>query len=244
MAKGKKVSRKKLLKEPDEILTTTARLFQFAVRHRYPLLGGLAGLILIVAVVSAVRYHAASRENESFAALQLAWQTYQEQRQDADAQAAFEAVRDDFETLLDRYEGTAGANYGKLVFADISFDAGEPERSIALYQEALEEFDAPEIRNRILNGLAYAFEAQGDLPAAVRNLEQILDSEAPVFKPQARYNLGRLYGELGDPGKSRTAFETLLTENPDSLYAAMVRERLAAEAPPAAALSDPQRPGD
>jgi len=232
MAKKKKISRKKLLKEPDEILTTTARLFQFAVRYRYPLLGGLAGLILVVLVVTAVRYHSFAREGESYASLQSAWQQYQERRQTDDPAAAYAAVQSEFETLLDRYAGTTGAKYATLVFADISLDAGKTDRAIALYQKALDDLQAPAIRNRVLNGLAYAYEAQGDLPAAIRHFEQILAGSTSAFKAEARYNLGRLLADLGRTAESRTAFETLLAENPDSLYAGMIRERLAAGGTP------------
>lgn len=233
MAKGKKISRKQLLKEPDEILTTTARLFQFAVRHRYPLLGALGGLILIVLVVSAVRYHAIAKENESFAALQAAWQNYQQQVQATDSQTAYATVESEFETLVDRFGGTPGGKYGILVFADISFEAGRIERAVTLYRQALEVFELPEIRNRVLNDLGYAHEARGDLQAAVRQFEQILDGSAAAFKEEARFNVGRLYAELGDRQASRAAFEALLAENPNSVYAGMVRERLAAIPPPA-----------
>lgn len=244
MAKGKKISRKQLLKEPDEILTTTARLFQFTLRHRYPILFALAGLILIVLVVSAVRYHRIARENESFAVMQVAWQNYRQQEQAADAQTAYQAVAADFEALLKRFEGTTGAKYGKLVFADISFEAGKTDQAIALYQEALDDVEAPEIRNRILNGLAYAYEARGDAEAAIEHWRRILAGRSPAFQAEARFNLGRLYAELGDTEESRAAFETLLAENPDSLYATMVRERLATGGSTEEGASAPEPSGD
>jgi tetratricopeptide (TPR) repeat protein len=244
MAKKKKISRKQLLKEPDEILTTTARIFQFAVRYRYPLLGALGGLILIVVVISAVRYHAIARENDSFAGLQTAWQNYRQQAQNTDPQTAYQSVESEFEALLDRFGGVRGGKFATLVFADISFEAGRIDRALELYQQALEDLEVPEIRNRIHNAMGYAYEAKGDLPAAVRQFEQVLGGSAAAFQEEARYNLGRLYADLGKPRESRTAYETLLAENPNTMYAGMIREQLATNLSVDAAASPPQAPGN
>jgi ABC-type enterochelin transport system permease subunit len=69
MAIKKKVSRKQLLKEPDEFLTLSARLFQFVVKNKYQMLAALGGVILIVLTVSGWSYHSRQRANESLAQL-------------------------------------------------------------------------------------------------------------------------------------------------------------------------------
>ena len=102
MATKKKVSRKKLLKEPDEFLTLSARLFQFVVKHKFQMLAVLGGVILIVLAVSGWRYYSHQRANESLAQLQKSWNRYENLRnaQDKDPVLAFQEVRAEFEQLI------------------------------------------------------------------------------------------------------------------------------------------------
>ena len=51
MAKRKKKTRKQLLKEPDEFITFTAKVFRFAINYKYQLFGILVGLITVIVLV-------------------------------------------------------------------------------------------------------------------------------------------------------------------------------------------------
>ena len=50
------VSRKKLLKEPDEFFTISGKVIQFGTRFRKELLIGACALLVLVAGISAMRY--------------------------------------------------------------------------------------------------------------------------------------------------------------------------------------------
>ena len=57
--------------------------------------------------------------------------------------------------------------------------------------------------------------------------ERIANSDNPVAQDVALFNLGRLYAELGDADKSRTAYRRLISEFQESVYYELVNEKLA-----------------
>jgi tetratricopeptide (TPR) repeat protein len=227
MAIKKKVSRKKLLKEPDEFLTLSARLFQFVVKHKFQMLAVLGGVILIVLAVSGWRYRSHQRANESLAQLQKSWNRYQTLRngQDKDPVLAFQEVRAEFEQLIADSGDEPGGKMARVIFADICFDAGQADKAIALYKSALEDFKQPFYKDQILNGLGYAYEAKKEYTTALEYFEKISEGSDPVLKAEALFNMGRLYAALGNTEKSQQAYQKIVTDSPQSFYAELAKER-------------------
>ncbi|MGW8188259.1 MAG: tetratricopeptide repeat protein, partial [Desulfobacterales bacterium] len=215
------------LKEPDEFLTLSARLFQFVVKHKFQMLAVLGGVILIVLAVSGWRYHSRQRANESLAQLQKSWNRYQTLRngQDKDPVLAFQEVRAEFEQLIADSGDEPGGKMARVIFADICFDAGEADKAIALYKSALEDFKQPFYRDQILNGLGYAYEAKKEYNTALEYFEKISEGSDPVLKAEALYNMGRLYAALGATEKSQQAYQKIVTDSPQSFYAELAKER-------------------
>ena len=56
MAERKKVSRKKLLKEPDEFITFSGRMFQFVMKHKTQLTYAVSIVVALIAVLSGYRF--------------------------------------------------------------------------------------------------------------------------------------------------------------------------------------------
>ncbi|MGB7920076.1 MAG: tetratricopeptide repeat protein [Desulfobacterales bacterium] len=227
MAIKKKVSRKQLLKEPDEFLTLSARLFQFVVKNKYQMLAALGGVILIVLTVSGWSYHTRQRANESLAQLQKSWNRYETLRngKDKDPVLAYQEVRTEFEQLIAESGDKPGGKLARVIFADISYDAGEADKAIALYQSALEDFTQPFYRDQILNGLGYAYEAKKEYETALEYFGKISVGNDPVLKAEALFNMGRLYAALGNTEKSQQAYQKIVADSPQSFYAELAKER-------------------
>lgn len=240
MAIKKKVSRKQLLKEPDEFLTLSARLFQFVVKNKYQMLAALGGVILIVLTVSGWSYHTRQRANESLAQLQKSWNRYETLRngKDKDPVLAYQEVRTEFEQLIAESGDKPGGKLARVIFADISYDAGEADKAIALYQSALEDFTQPFYRDQILNGLGYAYEAKKEYETALEYFGKISVGSDPVLKAEALFNMGRLYAALGNTEKSQQAYQKIVADSPQSFYAELAKERAGNKAVEPAASSN------
>ena len=112
-----------------------------------------------------------------------------------------------------------------MILANISFNAGEPDKAIALYKAALEDFNEPFYRGQIWNGLGYAYETKNDLSKAAEYFESTAAGANEILKGEALFNLGRIYSALGNNEKSLGAYQRVITDHPDSLYADLARER-------------------
>jgi tetratricopeptide (TPR) repeat protein len=224
MAKKKKISRKKLLKEPDEFLTFSARLFQYTLEHKYQLLAALGGIVAVVLIVTGIQFYSLQRSKEAFALLEKSRARYEKLLGEKDAQTAYEEVKSDFEHILDKYGNKVGGKLARVMFADICYRAENLDQAIFLYEKALADFQDPFIRNSIFSGLAYAHEKKQAYEKAAEYFEKIAASADPVLKGEALFNIGRLYAALGDHEKSQTAYQQLVAEQPDSIYIDLVKE--------------------
>ena len=227
--KAKKITRKQLLHEPDEFLTQSGRLFKYAVEHKYQLLGVLGGIIALVLIISGFRYTSLKKADEAFARLEKGRTKYEALLAEKGPQQAYEQVREDFQKLLQRFSGQTGGKFARVIFADICYRGGHPDEAIALYNAALADFDDPFYRHTILNGLGYAYEQKQDLQQAVAYFQQVAAAPNSVLKAEALFNAGRLYAALGEAEKSNQSFRQLTSEQPDSLYAELARERIGGE---------------
>ena len=223
--KTKKVTRKQLLKEPDEFLTISSRLLQFCLTYKYQLLAALGGIVVIVLAVSGIRYYAQQRANDALASLEMGRLKYQSLMAQGDARQAYLGVKEDFERILADYSGKMGAKLAQVYYAGICYHGGEPDKAIGLYQEALNDFEDSFYRNMIFNGLAYVYEEKKDLQKATEYFEKINAGTDPGYKSDALYNLGRLYAALGDNQKSKAAYQEMISANLESIYIDLAKER-------------------
>ena len=220
-------ARKRTLNQPDEFVTVSSKILKF-VAERKVAVGSILGIIAAVGIIIAVTCFFLNRaENKAFAMLNNAVMKYKASLNDKGTAEALKDVNEDFQHILDKYSQRRGGKLTGVVFANICFDAGEFDRSISLYEKAMENFaDQPAIKNLVLNGLGYAHEAENEYETAAGYFEMIASASNPVMKSDAFFNLGRLYGLTGDMDKSRAAYEKIISDYPKSIYIDLVREKI------------------
>jgi tetratricopeptide (TPR) repeat protein len=226
MAKRKKVTRKQLLKEPDEFLTFSAKTFNFVVKYKVQALGAIGGLILIVLAISGFSYYSHKQASQAVAQLQKSWKLYESLRNEKGPAEAYQTVGPEFDKILSDHGRQPGGKAARVIFANIAYNGGDADKAITLYKAALEDFEDPFYRGQILNGLGYAYEAKKDLEKSSEYFETTAAGNSEVLKGEALFNLGRLYGTLGNLEKSMDAYQKVISDYPDSLYADMARERI------------------
>ena len=225
--KKKKITRKQLLKEPDEFLTLSSRLFQFSLTYKYHLLAALGGIIVVVLAVSGFRYYAQQRAGDALADLEKGRLKYQSLMAQGDARQAYLEVKDDFEQIMSDYSDKLGGKLARVYYAGICYHGEEADKAVALYERALNDFEDSFYRSMIFNGLAYAYEAKQDIQKAAEYFERIKAGTDLTFKSDALYNLGRLYAALGDSQKSKAAYQEVISANRESIYIDLVKEKVA-----------------
>ena len=225
---AKKVTRKQLLKEPDEFITTTGKIIRWSTEHRKEISVTVAVIVAAAIIMGLVSFFTNRAENKAFALLQQASEKYRSVLEETnDPAKALEETRPEFETIVGEYSGYNGGKIARVEFANFCYEGGEYAKAAELFQKSLGDLgEDPAYRNFILSGLAYARDALEDYKSAAKYFEMIVSSDSPLLKDEALFNLGRLQAALGNAEKSTEAYRNLVSEYPDSVYVEMAKERL------------------
>lgn len=225
--KKKKVTRKQLLKEPDEFITFTSKAIRFAIDYKHQITVGLIGFIILILVATGIRYFSNKAENKAFALLSQSQTKYEAILKEKGPEKALAELTKDFERILKKYPTKAGGKLARIIYANMCYKAGNLDKAARLYTESLKDFKSnPFLKNLILNGLGYVYEDKKDFESATKYFDMIAAGTHPVMKGQALFNLGRLYAAKGDRDKSIAAYRQLLTDQFDSIYIELVKEKL------------------
>jgi tetratricopeptide (TPR) repeat protein len=227
MAK-KRLTRKELLKEPDEFITLTGRLIAWVKANPKKLIYGIGVFLAVVLIGSGYAYYQENRAQTAADLLSQSLLKYEEIAAQGDAAKALDAVTADLDRLGEDFSGQAAGKLGIILYGHLCLKAHLPQKAIGLYQKGLDNFENdPALTPVILNGLALAQEAAKDVPAAIACFEKILSRDTSLYKDSALFHLGRLYANTGQPEKSRQMYERLGTEFPESAYVEIAREKAA-----------------
>ena len=224
---AKKISRKKLLKEPDEFISFTGRLIQFGKKYQEKLIGGIAVLFVLLAIISVIRYLSGKNEAEASLLLSKAQAKYERALSSNKPQEAYKEVEKDFQRLLNDFSGQMAGKQACLIFADICLDAGKVDQAIKLYQTSLKDWSKePIIKNIILGSLGNAYNEKKDYKKALSYYEQIRDGSESFGKADALYNLGILYAKKDETKKSQKAFKMVDQNYSNYIYAEIVKDKI------------------
>lgn len=226
MAKGA-VTRKQLLKEPDQFITFSGKLIAFGRSNLKTILISAGILVALLLAVVTVRQISQRNENRASGLVEKAVAKYSAALQDTNPQTAYDRVKADFADLFDKYSSKSAVKIARIIYGDISYNAGDPDTAIAMYTQALDDFNqSPALKNIILSGLGYAFVLKKDYPQSIHYFETISADREKTMKSGALFNLAWLYEATGEKEKSTARYKQLLTDFPESMYTDLVREKV------------------
>lgn len=220
-------TRKRQLEQPDEFLTLSSRAIEYARGNSAKILS-IIGIILFFFVATVgIRYYSEQTEDKAFVRLAKILSGYQEVMEKQGEEKAFQDMEKDFGQFLDKYSGKEAAKFASVYFADIYYNAGNYDKAIELYGNAMNYFDKDNsLKNLLLSGLGYCCEAKKDYKTAAKYFEMIISGHEPVLQDEAYFNLGRLYSAIGEGDKSQDAFKKVINEYKDFIYFDLVKEKL------------------
>lgn len=225
---AKKITRKQLLKEPDEFLTFTARALQFATKHKFKLMVGLGVCCAIVILISGFMYFSARSEEKAFTLMEQGIDRYKTLAQSVGPVKACQSVAPDFEIILKKYPDKTGGKLARVTYADICYKAGEYDKAVSLYTQSLKDFGNQEpVRYLVLSGLGYSYAAEKNYPEAAKYFEMVASSPDNIMTDEALFNLGRLYADMGKKDKSKESYQKIVSDHPQSIYGELAKEKLA-----------------
>jgi tetratricopeptide (TPR) repeat protein len=226
MAK-EKLTRKELLKSPDEFLTVSGRVILYVKEHTLPF--KIAGYILVGAalVYLGINYyfdHVNRKGQEAYNA------AYDEVIKIKDVKADNEAVKKSEELFKKVMTDDSLSKASRLAppqLAYLNFLQKKYPEAIRLYQEYLKEVPKNTAYHSLgLLALAASYEGEGDFGKSIETLQKILSSPDLSFKDQATLNLARVYGLAKQPEKAKETLKEFIEKYKNSPFLSLAKARL------------------
>jgi predicted negative regulator of RcsB-dependent stress response len=206
-----RITRKELLRQPDQFITRSARVIAWAESNAASILYGVGAVILAVVLVGGWFVWRANRHARAEALLYEAMEVVQQ-----DASQNDQMVKA-LQSLVRDYGGTPAAiqgywNLGRLYFARAEYMA-----ALEAYEQARSRLSGDgqtTLMDAMISlNMAYAEEAQGACEQALRNFETVLKAPAATWlRSEAYLGMGRCHEQSGVPGKAAEVYDRALTD--------------------------------
>jgi tetratricopeptide (TPR) repeat protein len=231
MARGKK-SKKKLLKEPDEFISTTTRILQFIGQHRRWVMIFICGVVSVSLICLFIRGHIKKMESE---AKEVYSQAYQQFRDALDgflleegSKERFESALKGFDRIIAEFPKTSSAIMAKLYRGHCLYQLGRYDEAIKAYEEFLSiRPKEMSITPYVMQSLALAYRAKGDFRESNRWFQKILEKEGGgAMRRSILLEIGRNHELLKETDQAIKVYEELLKEYPDDRSLNPVKDRI------------------
>ncbi|MBF0118315.1 MAG: tetratricopeptide repeat protein [Desulfobacterales bacterium] len=227
-----KISTRQFLKEPDKFITFSEKLIQNAIKYKREIAISASVIIALIIIVNIMTSLSNSREDSASFEIEQVNKKYEELNT-KDPKTAFENIKKDFQTVLDKYSNTSSGKFAKINYASICYNANNYDNAIDLYKKALDDFNQyPELKQLILNSLGYCYEGKKEYKTALEYFEKVSSEPDSILKDEAFFNMGRIYALMKDEEKSLSAFQKInakdkVNERFHFIYSDLVKEKLA-----------------
>ena len=220
-------SRKELLEEPDPFMVFVGKAMTFVKTYQQQIVMAVIAVVLVAVVITGVFYFRQKSEDRAAAMFGKAIAKYQGLMQNNPGFAAFEELKGDFKAIIDQYGSTGAGRAALIKYANVCFDMKQYDEAIDAYQKALTAFKGQkDFTGLINNGLAYAYEAKGDVEAAETYFNRVLSDPNAVAKDHVLFNLARIYEKQGRAEQRADALNRLVSEYPESIFYQPAKEKM------------------
>lgn len=216
--------RRKELEQPDPFLESMYRALETAKRLKKQLIVGGGIIFAIICIVSVTVYTISSAETKASLMLTDAINAYDNQK----PIEGYDAVKDQFTTLLNEYSNTSSGRVGMIKFADICYAAGKYDIAYNHYMSALDDFkEDPVMKNIVLSSLGHTCQALKKDKEAEKYFKTITESNSKLLQEDALFNLGMVAIANGENQKGLDLLNKLSSGYQNSIYKSMADEIIA-----------------
>jgi tetratricopeptide (TPR) repeat protein len=221
-----KISRKELLKKPDEFLTFSAKMIIFAKEHSHELqyLGiGLLGLALLGFGINTYLNHINKAGQEAY---NMAFYAFYKNTDLENNQDKLENVEELFNRVIDEYDSSKAARLALPQLAYLNFLQGQYEESIAYYRQFLDDMPDDPYQSLARMALAVCYEEKGEFEKAIETLEYLVSGPDDFFKEQAMLSMARIYRIMNKEEESNEILEDFIERFESSQFLSLAKAYL------------------
>lgn len=225
-------SRKKLLKGPDEFISTTGQILEFVKSQKKWVMTGIGVLAVIIFLVILWRGHLQKRDAE---ASDLYYQAYQQFRKAEDGLLAESETREGFDSALKRFKRVVSKFSGSSYALISLLYQGHSLYQLERYDEAIEAYSKFLLKGSmekplipyVIQGIGYAYRAKREYEESNKYFNKILEKEeGEGIRQSVLIEIGRNHEMLNENKKALEIYKKVIKENPDDLSLALIKEKV------------------
>ena len=224
-----RITRKELLRQPDQFLTRSARIIEWAEANASSIFYGIGAVILVGALVGGWFAWQANRHHRAEALLYEALNAGDSGDDALQPDPMVEGLQD----LVRDYDGTSAAAQAYWHLGRLYFDRADYVAAVEAYEQARQRLSSNSqsvlMRALLSLNMAYAEEAQGACARALENFQAVLQaSMATWLRGEAYLGMGRCHEQSNAPEMAAEIYNRALSDAEiNELTRQMLEERLA-----------------
>jgi predicted negative regulator of RcsB-dependent stress response len=214
-----KISRKELLKKPDEFMTLSSKAIIFVKEHKYLFdYLGIAILGLIVIYIGGYAYikYINKKGQEAYNTAYYAALKNTDSAKGAQDQKNIEEL---FDKVLKDYGTSKAAKLALPEVAYSKFNKKQYDDAIAKYEEFLGKVSENDpYKSLVRLSLSVCYEEKGEFDKAIEPLQKVMEGPDDSVKEQAMLSLARIYRLSNKQDKSDETLKQFKEKFPKSVF--------------------------
>jgi len=219
MAKKIKITRKELLKEPDQFLSTTDKAMMFFTQNRSTVIGGIVGILIVGLSFMGYQNYAKS-QSMKFESKYFKMQEIARESAEKGGNPSEQLIK-----IRDQIDPGPHRNRASLLLADIYFQNEDFDKAKLVYQDVKDNSQGLNFEMASV-GLAYTHEALGDYKKAIDLYRLAIDSNGnfPLF--QVYWSLARCHENNKDTSSALLILREMQIKFSDSTELEKIDNRI------------------
>jgi tetratricopeptide (TPR) repeat protein len=226
VAKRRRISKKKL-REPDEFISTAARVLLWTKENlKLILMGVIIGALVVFSII-VWRIKAKTREAEAFNAFYRASEILISAEDPSSK--GFQEALDEFERIQREYPRTDAGELAQLQLGQGLLKLKQYDRALETYRKFLDSNPGQKLHRLFAyQNLGYAYEGLGDYQRALDSFQELVDMGESFLQPWGYLNMARCYEKLDRREEALKNYRIFLEKFPDSIMVPMVKNKTSA----------------
>jgi len=228
MASTKKIIKRKL-KEPDEFISFTERIYLFITHHAKPIAMG-AGIVLILLLITFLFQTWDKKKAEGADQMfSIAVETYQmvsSPYREGSPQEYKNAI-ERFNEVIAKFPKTQSGKLAVLYKGNIHLRLGEFDEAIKAFESYLEKAGKEKLyRAFATEGLGYSYEGKKDYEKAMQSFQKVIDLGQGFQLANAYLGLGRCSEKMGKTKEALENYKSFIKISEKSQMANIVLRKI------------------
>ena len=224
---AKKISRKEMLKSPDEFMTFSAKIAELVTENLQALKIMGVAIVAIIALYIGFTTYMNFVNKKGQESLNTAFRALARADTNKPGSEEFKEAEELFMKVVNEHGFSKAAKLALPQIAHIKYLKRQYDEAISYYNKFLDYVEGePQYESLARLGLADCHEEKGDFKAAIKALEPVADSSDEVFVETAMFNMARLYRLDNNKEKAKSVLESFIKRFENSPYLPLVRAQI------------------